>query len=152
MKQEEKTSPEKLELPDGKSLILFDGYCNLCNGAVQFVLKRDRKKRFLFAALSWPAGEQVIAQYPELEGTDSMVVYTGNRVFVRSSAALYIATRLGGLWPLIGFFWIIPAFIRHSVYAFIARRRYAWFGKEDTCMMPEEGVMERFVREDLPAG
>lgn len=136
---------EKLSLPSGKTLVLFDGYCNLCNGAVQFILKRDLKKQFYFAGLSWPVGEDIIRQFPKFKDADSILVFENGKVFDRSSAALKITGRLGGLWPLMGIFWIIPRFLRDAIYTFIARNRYKWFGKKDSCMIPDSDVKERFL-------
>ncbi len=129
-----------------KHLILFDGHCNLCNGAVQWVIKRDRKGHFHFAALSWPAGEQVLHKFPELEGVDSIVYFDGKKVYVRSSAALKIAGALGGVWAISGVFWLVPRIVRDGVYNWVARNRYRWFGKMDTCMMPSPELEQRFLR------
>ena len=136
---------KKVIIPEGKTLVLFDGYCNLCNGAVQFILKRDRKKQFYFAGLSWPAGQDIIGRFPKFKDADSILVFENGKVFDQSSAALKIARRLGGLWPLLGFFWIIPRFIRDAAYSFIARNRYKWFGKKESCMIPNADVKERFL-------
>jgi len=138
------------DLPEGKALVLFDGYCNLCNGAVQFILKRDKKAHFYFASLSWPAAEPVLHSSEELRGVDSIILYDGDRTFTKSSAALKISSHLGGLWPLFNVFWIIPKFIRDPIYDFIARNRYKWFGKKDTCMIPESDVSQRFLNEKRP--
>lgn len=134
------------ELEDGRLLILFDGYCNLCNGAVQFVLKRDRRDRFRFAALSWPAGEALKQHFPELRDVDSIVLYDGNKVWVRSDAALRIALKLGALWPMWGIGFILPRFLRDAVYKWVAKNRYRWFGKKELCMMPTEETARKFLR------
>ncbi len=132
-------------LPANKVLVLFDGYCNLCNGAVQFILKRDSRDRFRFAALTWPAGKEVLEDHPQLSSTDSIIVYCAGKVYAHSSAALVIAGRLGGLWPLMKVFWIVPPFIRDAVYKWVARNRYRWFGKKETCMIPETDLGYKFL-------
>lgn len=132
-------------IPDDKLLVLFDGHCNLCNGAVQFVIKRDYRDAFRFAALSWPVGEALGAKFPELKDVDSIVLYDGKQVRTRSSAALKIASKLGGLWPLTGIFWIVPAFMRDAVYNWVARNRYSWFGREESCMMPSPDTDRKFL-------
>ncbi len=132
-------------IPKEKTLVLFDGYCNLCNGAVQFILKRDKKEQFYFASLSWPIAGKLLGDFPKYKDVDSILVYRKGKVFDKSSAALKIAAHLGALWPLMGLFWIVPKFIRDAVYDFIARNRYKWFGKKDTCMMPEKDVSYRFL-------
>lgn len=133
-------------IPSDKILILFDGYCNLCNGAVQFILKRDKKEKFLFAGLSWEIGEKLISQFPELEGADSIVVYRDGKVYKHSKAALIIAQNLGGFWPVTGVFRVVPPFIRDAIYRWVAKNRYRWFGQKDTCMMPEKDVSHRFLK------
>jgi len=137
-------------LPPGKALVLFDGYCNLCNGAVQFILKRDKKSHFYFASLSWPVAEPVVQSSEELREIDSILLYDGENIYTKSSAALKISSRLGGFWPIFGVFWIAPKFLRDPVYNFIARNRYKWFGKKDTCMMPESDVSHRFLDKKRP--
>lgn len=134
-------------LEEGRQLILFDGYCNLCNGAVQFVLKRDRRDRFRFAALSWPAGVALQEKFELLRDVDSIVLYDGEQVWVRSDAALRIAAKLGGLWPLTGIGFILPQPIRDAIYNWVAKNRYRWFGKKDLCMMPTEATERKFFRE-----
>lgn len=138
------------DLPEGKALILFDGYCNLCNGAVQFILKREKKAHFYFASLSWPVAEPILNSDDELKEVDSIVLYDGERVYTKSSAALKIAAHLSGLWPVLTVFWIVPRFLRDPVYNFIARNRYSWFGKKDTCMMPDTEVSQRFLDKKRP--
>lgn len=136
---------EEHGLPQGKALVLFDGYCNLCNGAVQFILKRDKKNRFYFAGLSWEVGKAIRNEFPGFADVDSILVYQDGKLYGKSSAALKIAARLGGLWPLMGVFWILPRVIRDAVYSFIARNRYKWFGKRDSCMIPEKDLSHRFL-------
>lgn len=142
------SSPEfskEVILPAGKTLVLFDGYCNLCNSAVQFILKRDRKDQFYFAGLSWRAGKEIIERFPKFKDADSILVFENGKVFDQSSAALRIARGLGGWWLLAMVFWIIPKFLRDAIYSFIARNRYRWFGKKDNCMIPDENVKKKFV-------
>lgn len=138
------------DLPVGKALVLFDGYCNLCNGAVQFILKRDKKSHFYFASLSWPVASPVVQSSDELGAIDSILLYDGEKVYSKSSAALKISSRLGALWPLLSVFWIVPKFLRDPIYDYVARNRYKWFGKKNTCMMPESDVSHRFLDEKRP--
>ncbi len=142
------TSSKNQELNqfEGKHyLVLFDGVCNLCNSTVQFVIRRDKSRQFKFASLTWPIAERVAEEFPQIKGFDSILVYSSGKVYDRSSAALKIAGGLGGLWPLMGVFWIIPKFLRDAVYQFIARNRYKWFGKKDYCMMPSPDTADRFM-------
>lgn len=127
------------------SVVLFDGYCNLCSGAVVFILKRERGDHFRFASLqsSYAVGlldELGIAE----EAPDSIILVEGDRYYSRSAAALRIAKRLRGLWPLLYAFVIVPRFIRDPIYDWIARNRYRWFGKRKTCFMPAREVGYKF--------
>lgn len=133
------------DLPEGKGLILFDGYCNLCNGAVQFIIKRDSKEHFRFSSLSWAPAQNLLAKHPKYAETDSILLYENEELYQKSTAALKIAGKLKGLWPVLKIFFVIPRFLRDPVYDFIARNRYKWFGKKDTCMMPEKKVDHLFL-------
>lgn len=140
------TSSSAVEPLVGKSLILFDGVCNLCNGSVRFVLKRDRHDRFRFAPLQ---SEVAHAYLPGPTSADpalsSMILVEDGQVYMRSDAALRIARRLTGGWPLLYGLMVLPRFLRDGLYNFIARHRYAWFGKRSTCMVPNEDVAHRFL-------
>lgn len=134
------------ELPEGKGLILFDGYCNLCNGAVQFIIKRDQEEHFRFSSLSWLPAQKLIEQHPEYADVDSILLYEKGKLYQKSTAALKIAGRLKGLWPAMKVFFIIPRFLRDPIYDFIAKNRYRWFGKKDTCMMPDKKIGHLFLQ------
>ena len=121
------------------SIILFDGVCNLCNGAVNFVIKRDSGNVFKFASLQEKQGTLLLKKY------DSIVLIENDSVYTKSSAALRIARKLSKLWPLFIIFIIIPSFIRDGIYDFIAKNRYKWFGKKEQCMIPTPGSREKFL-------
>ncbi len=131
---------------DGSRLILFDGICNLCNGAVQFVIKHDRKKQFLFASLQSDKGQEMLKKY-DLPQNDfnSFVLIEDSRAYTRSSAALRVAKQLSGGWKLVYGFIIVPKFIRDGVYKFISKNRFKWFGQRESCMMPTEELKGRFL-------
>ncbi|MFT6996495.1 MAG: putative DCC family thiol-disulfide oxidoreductase YuxK [Cryomorphaceae bacterium] len=132
-------------LPEGKGLVLFDGYCNLCNGAVQFIIKRDPKEHFRFSSLSWPPAKSLLQKNPEFGEVDSILLFENGELFQKSTAALKIAGKLGGLWPVLKIFFVVPRFLRDPIYDFIARNRYKWFGKKDICMMPDKKVDHLFL-------
>jgi predicted DCC family thiol-disulfide oxidoreductase YuxK len=129
-----------------RPLVLFDGVCNLCNASVDFILERDRKGTFRFAALQSEAGQRLLRGF-ELPTAEhrSLVLVEGDRVYLRSSAALRIARRLGGLWPALYLFIVVPPFLRDLAYDFVARNRYRWFGKRDTCRVPTPELADRFL-------
>ena len=131
---------------DKKAIILFDGVCNLCNSSVQFVIQHDRSDKFLFAALQSQTGQALLEKYnlPQ-QGFDSFVLIQNEKVFLKSTAALHVAKQLNGPTKLLYGFIIVPAFIRNAVYNFIAKNRYKWFGKKDSCMMPTPTLQSRFL-------
>ena len=126
------------------AVILFDGVCNLCSGAVRFVARRDPAGRFRFASLQSAAAARLLdgrgAQLP-----DSIVLLQHGRVHTRSSAALRIARGLRFPWPLLAAFLLVPRPVRDWVYDLVARRRYRWFGKSDACMVPDAELRARFL-------
>jgi predicted DCC family thiol-disulfide oxidoreductase YuxK len=129
-----------------KNILLFDGVCNLCNGAVQFILKRDKKKIFQFASLQSEAGERLLRQYGlSTTAFHSLVLIQDDHVFLKSTAVLKIAKQLGGFCKLWYAFIIIPRFIRDFIYDLVARSRYRIFGKRDRCMIPTADVSDRFI-------
>ena len=131
---------------DATFYVLFDGVCNLCNSTVQFIIRNDQRGRFRFAALQSEAGRELLLQYqlPE-KALNTVVLIAGGRAFTRSTAALEIARRLDGAWPICYAAVVLPRFLRDSVYDFIARNRYRWFGKQEACMMPSPELKQRFL-------
>ena len=127
-------------------IILFDGVCNLCNSSVTFAIKRDKNDIFRFAALQSEIGMQLISKFKiDTSQTDSIILIEGNKYYEKSSAALHIAKHLSGGWPLLYGFIILPKFIRNAVYDFIAKNRYKWFGKKESCMIPTPELQAKFL-------
>ncbi len=129
-----------------EKIIFFDGVCNLCNVSVNFIIDWDKRNYFKLAALqSDLAGVLLPAHGIDPEKLESIVLYTPERVYRRSRAALEIARQLGGAWPLLYGFIIVPAVIRDVVYDWIARNRYRWFGKREACRMPTPEITAKFA-------
>jgi predicted DCC family thiol-disulfide oxidoreductase YuxK len=127
-------------------VVLFDGVCNLCNGSVRFVIERDPHKHFQFAPLQSETATTLIGGTADpLAMPDSIVLVDDGRLYVRSTAALRIARRLRFPWPLLWVFMAVPRPLRDWVYDVIARHRYGWFGKRDTCMVPTKEIRDRFL-------
>ncbi|MGB0981304.1 MAG: thiol-disulfide oxidoreductase DCC family protein [Winogradskyella sp.] len=138
----------KIAIPENKQLILFDGVCNLCNSAVLFAIKRDKKNRFLFAPLQSKIGTELIKAFNiDTLKIDSILLYNPikHNIYYKSTAAILIAKRLGFPINVMIIFYIIPAFIRNWVYSFIAKNRYKWFGKKESCMLPTPKLMAKFL-------
>jgi predicted DCC family thiol-disulfide oxidoreductase YuxK len=128
------------------AIILFDGVCNFCNSSVNYVIRHDQKDRFRFAALQSDTGKKILEQFQEdTTATNSVILIQDNKLYKRSTAILRIAKRLGGAYLLLYGFIIVPRFLRDAVYNFIARNRYKWFGKKDSCMIPTEEVKRKFM-------
>lgn len=134
-------------LPENKQLILFDGVCNLCNSAINYIIKHDKNNVFMFAPLQSEAGKQIIEKFKiDTNQIDSILLYTSeNDLTYKSTAALKISRKLGFPRNLLTIFFILPTFIRNGVYDFIARNRYKWFGKKDACMIPTKELKAKFL-------
>ena len=127
-----------------RPILFFDGECNLCNGGVQFIIRHDGRKRFLFAPLQSAAGKEALQQLPG-PAPDSMILLYKGRYYVKSDASLHIARLLGGLWPLCYAGMILPRAFRNRIYDYIARHRYQWWGKRSECMIPTPELRARFL-------
>jgi len=127
-------------------LVIFDGICNLCNGTVQFIIKRDRKKKFSFTTYQSIIGQDILRQNGFPTTDQSTIVYVKKRViYVKSKAILEILWDLGRCWNLLYVLNIIPPFIRDFVYDIIAKSRYRIFGKRESCMVPNSEILDRFL-------
>jgi predicted DCC family thiol-disulfide oxidoreductase YuxK len=127
-------------------VILFDGVCNFCNGAINFVLKQDRKSVFRFAPLQSEAGRRLLQQYNlPTEEFESFVLIDQGKVYKKSNAALRVMNKLPWYWKEAQIFRLIPTIFRDAIYDFIARNRYKWFGKKDQCMVPTPEMRSRFL-------
>lgn len=130
----------------GATIVLFDGVCNLCNGAVQFLLRRDRGRRFRFASLQSATGQELLRRHGlDTDLLQTIVVLEGGRVRLRSDAALLLARRLPWPWPLLAVFVVCPRPLRDALYALVARNRYRWFGRRESCMLPSAETAARFL-------
>ena len=136
-----------IKLPKHKKLILFDGVCNLCNASVLSVIKRDKTDIFMFATLQSKIGKQIIeAHNLDTKLIDSVLLYEPDKgISYKSTAAIKIASKLGFPSNLLVIFYIIPAFIRNWVYDYIAKNRYKWYGKRESCMVPTPDLSSKFL-------
>ncbi len=126
-------------------VLLYDGVCGLCDGFVQFVLKRDRAGAMRFATLQGSLGDEARRAIPELAKIDSLVLLHRDGAWIRSTAALETARYLGGIWSLALGFYVVPRPIRDWVYDWVARTRYRVFGKFDACRIPSPEQRSRFL-------
>ena len=126
-------------------VVLFDGHCNLCSGAVNFIIKHDGRDRFRFASLQSPAGLDLLRRHGLPADVSTIVVIDGERTFTQSTAVLRIAAELDAPWPLAALAAVIPRQLRDDAYAFVAKHRLQWFGRKQACRMPTEADRGRFV-------
>ncbi|KAA3615648.1 MAG: DUF393 domain-containing protein [Calditrichaeota bacterium] len=127
-----------------QSIIFFDGFCILCNGFVDFLIRKDKKKKLKFASLQ---GETAKVTLPEtiIRNIDSVVFLTKDEIYTKSKAVIHILKELPGVWNLSVILFVIPNIIRDFIYDFIAGSRYNWFEKNHTCRLPNEDEKERIL-------
>ncbi len=131
-----------------KYIILFDGVCNLCNSSVNFLIKRDKYNKFLFASLQSDVAKELLLQLNDKNNCnilDSILLIKNNAIYSKSSAILHITTIMPFPYVLLSVFFIFPKFIRDFFYDFIAKNRYKWFGKKDSCMLPTKEHLDMFL-------
>ena len=127
------------------NFILFDGVCNFCNFWVNFIIDHDDKKYFKFISLQSDIAQRILIQKKiDPLHIDSLILVMNEKVFLKSSAALQIAKNLNGFWKTLCIFSVIPSPLRDLIYDFIAKNRYKWFGKRETCRVPSKDEKERF--------
>lgn len=131
-------------MPD-KPIIFFDGHCNLCNVAIQFIIKHDSRQTFLFSTLTGKfAMAKKIFEHQEME-PDTLALYDSGNLYIRSDAVIEIAARLDGCFKIIVYTKIFPRVVRNWVYNLIAKNRYRLFGQKAQCMIPDKAIMQRFI-------
>ncbi len=134
-------------LQENHQIILFDGVCNFCNSSVLRIIKHDKKNVFLFTSLQSEIGKQITAHFDiDTSKVDSIVLVTSEKeFFVKSTAALKILQQFGGFWKLLQVGWVFPLFLRDRIYSYIAKNRYKWFGKKESCMIPSPEIQSKFI-------
>lgn len=134
-------------LPKNKKIILFDGVCNLCDAAVQFIIKHDKKDIFRFIALQSDLGQEIIKHIGiDTKNIDSIILYQpGIAYYYKSEAVLEIAKSLGGIFYLGTLFSIFPTSLNNNVYDYIAKNRYKWYGKKESCLIPTKELQAKFL-------
>lgn len=130
-----------------KKILYFDGICNLCNKAVDFVIKHDKHNKIYFAPLQGETAKALNIKFENLDESDQSVIFQNEygRVFDRSTAVIYLGVEIFSLGFLLYPILLIPKFIRDPIYRFVASRRYSWFGKRETCRLPSPEEREKFL-------
>ena len=134
-------------MENNKKIILFDGVCNLCNGAVKFIIKRDHNDTFRFAALQSESGRNFLAERNiDPEDIDSIILIEPNvAYYTKSTAALEIGKNLKGQRTISSILLWLPESFRNIVYDIVAKNRYKWYGKRDSCIIPSEELKNKFI-------
>lgn len=127
------------------NIILFDGDCNFCDHSVQFIIKRDKNAVYKFTSLQSEIGQEIKRKYQVPEHIDSIILVKDDKCYFKSAAALRISKHLSGGWKLLYVLSIIPKPIRDYFYDILAKNRYKWFGKKDSCMLPSPEIRKRFL-------
>lgn len=133
-------------MADQKSILLFDGVCNLCNGFVKFIIKHDKNNIFKFAALQSDEAKKLLQKF-NLPSKDlsTLVLIKNGEYFIKSNAVFEIIKQLGGLWKLLMIFKIFPKQILNFIYDRVANMRYKILGKQESCMVPSKEIIEKFI-------
>lgn len=133
--------------PSEHPILLFDGVCNLCAGAVRFAITRDREARLRFASLQSPEGQELLRRHGYEPGTlETVVLIDAAGAHDRSTAALRLLRQLPAPWRWLGpTLLVLPRPLRDAVYGFVARHRYGWFGRRDACLVPTPELRARFL-------
>ena len=132
-----------------KQIILFDGVCNFCNSSINFIIDHDLEKRFIFAPLQSEIGQEILRKFNKnTEDFDSVFLLKNNTLYQKSEAALEITKHLSGFWKYLAVFNIFPTSFLNFFYDIIAKNRYRFFGKADSCRIPTPELRERFLIEN----
>ena len=138
---------ELSELPKDKKIILFDGVCNLCESSINFIIEKDKKDIFRFVSLQSDLGLNIIKYLGiDTKMVDSIILYEpGNAYYYKAEAALKIAGNIGGVYSFLSLFSFLPLNLTNSIYDYIAKNRYKWYGKKETCMLPTPELRAKFL-------
>jgi hypothetical protein len=129
-----------------KGLVMFDGVCNFCNSSINFIIRNDKTDHFRFLTLQSERGQKIIKQYNlDPENLQTVILLENGRIYTRSTAALRIARKLKGGWKIFYGFIIVPAVLRDFFYNIVAKNRYKWWGKKESCMIPTPEVRKKFL-------
>ncbi|MGL2964409.1 thiol-disulfide oxidoreductase DCC family protein [Flavobacterium sp. RSB2_4_14] len=134
-------------LPKDKKIILFDGICNLCDSSVQLIIKHDKKDVFRFVSIQSQLGQEILNYIGvDSKKVDSIILYEPEIAYnLKSEAAFKIAKELSGIYRILGLCSIFPKVITNTIYDYIAKNRYKWYGKKESCLIPTEELRTKFL-------
>ena len=126
-------------------IVLFDGECHFCDSSVHFIIKHDTRELFHFAPLKSAVGKELLLKYDVSPEINSIVLIEKEKAYVKSTAALRICRQLRGTWKCLYVFTFVPISVRDFAYDLIAKNRYKWFGKKESCKLPPPNIRKRFL-------
>jgi predicted DCC family thiol-disulfide oxidoreductase YuxK len=127
-------------------IVVFDAQCLLCSAWVQFLLRHDARRVFRFASIQGPSGQRLLAEQGlQVDGLQTLLLVDGARSWQHTAAIFRVLHALGWPWRLAWAAWLVPAFLRDPLYRWLARNRYRWFGRSDTCLLPQPQHAHRFL-------
>ncbi|HAW52083.1 MAG TPA: thiol-disulfide oxidoreductase [Flavobacteriales bacterium] len=126
------------------NIVFFDGLCGLCNKTVDFLIRIDRKDKLVFAPLQGETAKKHLSE-SQIKDPDTIVFSQNGRLLIKSTAVIRILIEVGGMWSLFSIFRIFPKFVRDGLYDFVARSRFRWFGKRETCRKPTENERNKLL-------
>ncbi len=124
---------------------MFDGVCNFCATSVQFIIRHDKTNSLKFSSLQSALGQELLTKYNMSKDLEGVVFIENNKAYFKSAAAFKIVRYFGGFWRILNVFSILPLFVTDFGYDIIAKNRYRWFGKKDSCMIPSPEIRSRFL-------
>ncbi len=130
---------------DSDKIVLFDGVCNFCATSVQFIIRHDKTNSLKFASLQSALGQELLTKYNMSKDLEGVVFIENNKAYFKSAAAFKIVRYFGGFWRILNIFSVLPLFLTDFGYDIIAKNRYRWFGKKDSCMIPSPEIRSRFL-------
>ncbi|WP_222940997.1 thiol-disulfide oxidoreductase DCC family protein [Flavobacterium macrobrachii] len=137
---------EITDLPSDKKIVLFDGVCNLCETSVQFIIQHDKNDVFLFAAIQSEIGQKIINHLGlENRGIDSIILYEPNQAYYYKAEAAKLILKELNTWKSFLYPLIPTGMIGNFFYDYVAKNRYKWYGKKESCMMPSKEVLSKFL-------
>lgn len=137
---------EAPQIPEGKSVLLYDGHCLMCSRGVQWVMEKDEKGQILFAALQDESIQSLLEEAPSrVQEADSVILYEDGQFYTYSTAVFRVLEQLGGIYSAVKILYLIPRALRDVVYRWVARRRKDWFGRSEQCFMVPPDQRYRFL-------
>ncbi|UTW65160.1 DUF393 domain-containing protein [bacterium SCSIO 12643] len=130
---------------ENQNIIFFDGYCGLCNKSVDWIIQKDNKQIFKYAPIQGPTAKSLNISSPDQSNYETIIYFDHGQTYSHSTAILHITKKLPFPWKLLSYFIFIPTIIRDSIYRFISKNRYRWFGQLSTCRIPQPHEKEFFL-------